>query len=90
MKKHTRVYLDEMGYDPEEFIPCEVCLSRAVDIHHIDARGMGGDPTGGKDRIENLMALCRKCHDLYGDIQDLKESLRKLHYSFVKHRGTKN
>jgi len=78
-----------MGYDPEEFIPCECCSSKAVDIHHIDARGMGGDPTGGKDRIENLMALCRRCHDDYGDIQDLKEGLRKLHRMYMKYRGVK-
>ena len=31
-----------MGYDETDFIPCEVCGAQAIDIHHIEARGMGG------------------------------------------------
>ena len=31
-----------MGYDETDFIPCEVCGGQAIDIHHIEARGMGG------------------------------------------------
>lgn len=49
-----------MGFDNTDFIPCEVCGSSAKDIHHIEPRGMGGRKS--KDVIENLMALCRKCH----------------------------
>lgn len=71
MKKHVRIYMSHMGYGQEDFIPCEVCGARAVDIHHIECRGMGG--SSEKDHIENLMALCRHCHELYGD---------KKHYIF--------
>jgi 5-methylcytosine-specific restriction endonuclease McrA len=60
MKNHTKVYLKGMGYDTTDWIPCEVCQSKAVDIHHIEARGMGGSKHA--DTIENLMALCRTCH----------------------------
>ena len=60
MKKHTKLYLQEMGYDETDFICCEVCGAKAVDIHHIEAIGMGGSKT--KDVMENLMALCRSCH----------------------------
>jgi hypothetical protein len=42
MKKHTKIYLNYFGYDTTDFIPCEVCGSQAVDIHHIECRGMGG------------------------------------------------
>ena len=42
MQKHTKVYLKHFGFDSSDFIPCETCGSKAVDIHHIDARGMGG------------------------------------------------
>jgi hypothetical protein len=42
MKNHTKVYLNEIGYDTTDWIPCEVCQAQAVDIHHIEARGMGG------------------------------------------------
>lgn len=57
MQKHTKIYLDYFGYGEQSFIPCEVCGSRAVDIHHINGRGKG------KDVIENLMALCRYHHN---------------------------
>lgn len=77
MKKHTRLYLDEMNYDETDFIPCEVCGVKATDIHHIDARGMGGSKTS--DYIENLMALCRNCHERWGDIKHHKDFLRDVH-----------
>ncbi len=77
MKKHTKLYLQEMGYDETDWIPCEVCNRQAVDIHHIEARGMGGTST--PDTIENLMALCRECHLLYGDIKLYKEWLQEIH-----------
>ena len=40
MKNHTKVYLKEMGYDKVDWIECEICGTTAVDIHHIDPRGM--------------------------------------------------
>lgn len=79
MKKHTRIYLDHFGYDESDFIPCEVCGMKAVDINHINARGMGGNPKGDKDRIENLMAVCRQCHTKYGDQKVYKRMLTEIH-----------
>lgn len=73
-----------MGYDVSDFIPCEVCKSKAVDIHHIEPRGMGGDPKAKKDVIENLMALCRPCHEFYGDKEQFKEALINKHQSAMK------
>jgi 5-methylcytosine-specific restriction endonuclease McrA len=49
-----------MGFSTTDWIPCEVCRATAVDIHHIESRGMGGSKTA--DTIDNLMALCRECH----------------------------
>ena len=77
MKNHTKVYLNHFGYTGEDFICCEVCGARAVDIHHIEARGMGG--TKKADTIENLMALCRKCHIEYGDKKQYMEFLKEKH-----------
>lgn len=85
MKKHTMVYLKGMGYDVSDFIPCEVCQSKAVDIHHIEARGMGG--TKKKDYLENLMALCRFCHNEYGDVPRLKSWLKEIHSNKILKRN---
>ncbi len=77
MKKHIVVYLDHFNYDTDDFIPCEVCGAKAVDIHHIKARGMGGSNT--KDVIENLQALCRKCHLDFGDKKQWMDFLIDKH-----------
>lgn len=77
MKKHIVVYLDHFDYDTDDFIPCEVCGAKAVDIHHIKARGMGGSNT--KDVIENIQALCRKCHLDFGDKKQWMDFLIDKH-----------
>ena len=77
MKKHTKVYLNHFGYIGEDFIPCESCGARAVDLHHIFRRGMGGSKSA--DTIENIMALCRKCHIEYGDKKQYMEFLKEKH-----------
>lgn len=77
MKKHTMIYLKHFGYDISDFIPCEVCGTTAVDIHHIEARGMGGSNT--KDVITNLQALCRECHTKFGDQKQYKDFLKEKH-----------
>ena len=77
MKKHTQIYLQGMGYKKTDFVPCEVCGCQAVDIHHINARGMGGSKTA--DVIENLMGLCRNCHIEYGDKKQYKDFLKDIH-----------
>jgi len=77
MKAHTKIYLKHFGYDTTDFIPCEVCNNQAVDIHHLEARGMGGSKHA--DTITNLMALCRKCHIEYGDKKQHKDFLIITH-----------
>jgi uncharacterized protein with PIN domain len=77
MKNHTKIYFKHFGYSPIDFIPCEVCSAKAVDIHHIDARGMGGSRDA--DNINNLMAVCRKCHHEYGDKKQYIDMLKEIH-----------
>ena len=35
MKIHTKIYLKHFGYTIADFIPCEICSSKSVDIHHL-------------------------------------------------------
>jgi hypothetical protein len=45
------------NYEEQDFIPCEMCGARAVDIHHLERRNKTKN-----DFIENLVGLCRDCH----------------------------
>lgn len=87
MKRHVSIYLDHFGYTIADWIPCEIpdCGQRAVDIHHIHARGMGGSDE--RDRIENLMALCREHHDAYGDRSQFIDDLQAIHNERMEARG---
>lgn len=84
MQKHTKIYMDYFGYDVSDFIFCEIrgCGHQAVDINHIEARGMGGSKT--KDNIENLMAMCRMHHELYGDKKEWRKLLQVTHLNNMK------
>lgn len=57
MIRHVKIYLDYFDYKVQEEVICEACGAMAVEIHHIHGRGKD------KDIIDNLMALCRKCHE---------------------------
>lgn len=81
MKKHVKIYMDYFGYDESSFISCEICGKKAVDIHHIDARGAGGSKK--KDVIENLMAMCREDHIYYGDKVQWKPYLKDVHFKII-------
>ncbi len=81
MKPHTIIYLSSLGYHVSDFIPSELSLHKAQDIHHIEPRGMGGSK--GKDRIENLMALTREEHIKYGDKKQFKHFLLTKHKEFL-------
>ena len=82
MKKHTRIYLKHFGYGEQDFIPCEMCSSRAVDVHHIEARGMGGSKT--KDYIENLAGLCRNCHNQAERNPEFNKKVKAKHLEILK------
>jgi 5-methylcytosine-specific restriction endonuclease McrA len=89
MKNHIKVYLNHFDYKAERFediyIPCEICGGSAVDIHHIEPRQRGGSKK--KDYVENLMALCRNCHNMAEAKRYTKEYLKAKHQSnldFIK------
>lgn len=77
MRKHIEIYTRYFGL--EDFYQCEVCQSRANQIHHIKYKSRGG-----KDVIENLMALCMDCHNKAHQ-EILKElELQKIHNEYLE------
>lgn len=70
MKKHTKIYMESRGFSKEDFIPCELCGATAVDIDHIEPKGMGGSKL--MDMPDNLQALCRPCHSLKHGLKIIK------------------
>ena len=77
MVKYKKVYIDYFGYFEGEYIACEVCNKPSVDIHHIDEKGMGGSNT--KDVIENLIAVCRECHNECHAHIEFNEKAKEIH-----------
>ena len=79
MQKYIKTYLDYFGYSVGDFIPSELSGGQAVDIHHIQPRGRGG-----KDNIENLIALTREEHDKAHEYILKEEYLKEKHINFIK------
>ena len=76
MKKHTKIYMKYYNYDISDWIACKHCGTTAVDIHHLSGRGIGGSKN--KDFIENLIALCRRCHIKAETDKQFNNQLREL------------
>lgn len=82
MQTHTKIYFDhfKIGYSQDgthDFIRCEVCHNKAVDIHHINGRWNKED----SNKIENLIALCRRCHEDAHNAVLSKGDLHIAHYA---------
>lgn len=73
---------DLLGYLPHECM-CELTGKIPfVDVHHIDADGMGGSkkiPT-----IYDLMGLTREAHLYFGDKKQFKEFLYETHNEYLE------
>jgi hypothetical protein len=52
---------------------CCACESTDfLDVHHITPQNEGGD-----DSIDNAVALCKKCHDIYGSNPDKRKWIKE-------------
>lgn len=86
MQKHTKIYLgyafENHGIDPHEAF-CEITGKvGGTDVCHIVARGMGGNPDGTKNVINNLMCMSRNLHhETEGAYFDI---LNEIHESWMK------
>ena len=65
MKKHVRIALNARKLKGCEDWLCEICgrsgIVNGMDVHHVVAKGMGG--RAGADAEENLIIICRHCHN---------------------------
>ena len=80
MKKHTKIYINSLGYTNTDFMPCEITGRKGVDVHHIVNR---------ENRIENLMLLTREKHLELGEIKSKMSFLLKIHRQFLVDNGVK-
>lgn len=84
MLTHHRVYDEYFKIDPHNPRVCELSGLPSREIHHIEARGMGGRDS--MDFIENLMCLTRQWHDHFGDLTEWKGDLKEAHLWFMEHQ----
>lgn len=83
MQPHTKVYFKyfNISFDPatgwHDHIPCEICSKKAIDIHHINGRWNKEN----SNNIENLIALCRGCHEDAHANELTKGDLHVAHYA---------
>lgn len=72
---------------PGEALTCELTGFESTnnELHHIDAKGMGGRPS--KDVIENIMCVRVDLHLKYGDKVQYKEFLKKAHKNYMETRN---
>ena len=77
MQQYLKNYLTANGLTPGDWILCQHCeIKEAVDVHHIQPRSKFGKKTRSeRDSAENLIALCRTCHNKAHDNEISKEKL---------------
>ena len=92
MQKHTKIYLDYFGLSEGDYIGSELSDSPSGPPHHIILKS-----AGGKDVIENIMALTPKEHELAhfrGTMDESKwlraEYLQEKHNQFKKRYDENN
>lgn len=81
MKKYIKIYMDYFDFCAQDIIPCDITGKPAVDVHHIEPRGMGGSKD--KDSIENLIALTREEHNKAEAKKYSKEFLKQKHLEYI-------
>ena len=87
MQRHTLNYFKffKIDYSPDgwhEYIPCEVCHKKSDDLHHIESRIKG---VKRLDQVENIIALCRDCHNKAHAGTLTKEQLKRIHKIKMKY-----
>jgi len=86
MQKHTKVFTDYYNIGEQDILVCQYCnAEQLVDVHHIEYRSHGG-----KDEIENLIGLGRKCHNKAHAGEIKPDQLRKRNEICIKRQSNIN
>jgi hypothetical protein len=82
MKTHVKVWATAMGVGLQDAPLCEGChYNIAVDVHHVLFRSRGG-----KDAIENLVGVCRKCHNAAHLASSANDAMRRIAAKSIRER----
>ena len=76
MKAYTKTYFRYFGFDESDFVPCEICGSKATEIHHLEPKSIAKAKV---NLIDNLIAVCRTCHDLCGGLRSFNDQAKLIH-----------
>lgn len=84
MQKHISVYLKHFDLGDQDLICCEACGREGrvdgsgFDIHHIHGRVIPD-----ANNINNIMCLCRRCHDMAHQEKLSKDTFQYMHNNFL-------
>ena len=85
MKPYIKTYHDYFGFTLGAFVPCESCGGEAVEIHHLKPKSLDKSL---ENAIENLIALCRICHDKAHSNAGFNAELKEIHRRNCLKNGT--
>ena len=87
MKDYKKLFSRYWGISADDVPLCWGCNQAvAVDIHHIEPKRMGGVQQNRLNRIDNLFAVCWKCHTLAHKNKLVNEEFKKILLERIKLR----
>ena len=79
LKNYKKLFSDFWGYCESDIPVCWGCfMAQAVDIHHLENKGLGGVKNNRLNRIDNLFPVCRKCHDKAHADKSINKKLKQV------------
>jgi len=85
MKDYKKLFSRYWSVSSDDTLLCWYCNQEvAVDIHHIESKKMGGVQNNRLNRIDNLFAVCRKCHSLAHKDKLVNDKFKKILQEKIK------
>jgi len=76
MKPYVKTYLTYFSYSEGDFIPCEVCGAKCVEVHHLEPKSIA---KAKENLIDNLIGVCRDCHNQCHSSRQFNEDAKLIH-----------